>query len=65
LGGTQVNGNHVYQPQDDPSLTPEQNVLLIEAQRMQYLQNGDKRGALLPPTPITQQVLQQSVDGQP
>lgn len=65
LGGTQVNGNRVYQPQDDPSLTPEQNVLLIEAQRMQYLQNGDKRGALMPTTPITQQVLQQSVDGQP
>ena len=51
--GAEVNANRVYQPAA-PDLTPEQNVILMEAQRMQYLQNGNNKMAnMIPPTPIT------------
>jgi len=56
-GGTTVNSRGIYQPAEEPGITPEQSVILQEAQRAQYLQNGNNRLAnLLPPTPITKQV---------
>ncbi len=42
-------------PQDE-QLSPEQRVILIEAQRMKYQQEGNPMANLLPPTPITSQV---------
>lgn len=64
LGGTPVNANRIYQPVEDTTLTPEQSAILIEAQRMKALQNGDTRtSALLPPTPLTQQNLQENGPG--
>jgi hypothetical protein len=50
-------GNPTTQVQNDPnSITPEQQVILMEAQRMKFLQEGNQaRAALLPTTPLTQQ----------
>jgi hypothetical protein len=53
MGGTPVNANRVYQPVDDPSTTPEENAILIEAQRNAYMQNNDPRAPLLPSTKYT------------
>lgn len=56
LGGTPVNANRIYQPMEDSTITPEQSVILIEAQRMKAFQTGDSRTAsLLPTTPLTEQ----------
>jgi hypothetical protein len=66
LGGTPVNANRVYQPVDDPTITPEQSVILIEAQRMKELQNGNTGMAgLLPTTPLTEQNLRENGAGAP
>jgi hypothetical protein len=47
-------------------ITPEQQVILIEAQRMKYLQQGNKPLAdILPPTPLTQQNMQENDAGAP
>jgi hypothetical protein len=35
------------------TMTPEQQVMNLEQTREQYLQNGDPRAAILPPSPIT------------
>ena len=60
FGGNQVIGNRINQPEAS-NLTPEQEVILIEAQRMQYLQNGNHKMAnLLPPTPLTPQNQQEN-----
>lgn len=48
-------------PQD---LTPEQQVILIEAQRAKYQEQGSPMANLLPPTPLTQQ-LQGDAGGPP
>jgi len=57
--GTQVNEHGIYQP-PDTGLTPEQSVILIEAQRMQYMQSGNTAMAnLLPPTPLTKQNMEE------
>ena len=65
FGGSQVNANRVYQPEEDPSITPEQSVILMEAQRMKYLQDGNQKMAtMIPPTPLTQQNLQENGGGQ-
>jgi hypothetical protein len=64
-GGSQANANRVYQPEEDPSITPEQSVILMEAQRMKYLQDGNQRMAtMIPPTPLTQRNLQENGGGQ-
>lgn len=64
LGDSPVNANRVYQPVADPTITPEQSVILIEAQRMKALQNGNTRmAAMLPNTPLTQQNLQENGPG--
>lgn len=56
-GGTTVNSRGIYQPVDEAGITPEQSIILQEAQRAQYIQNGNDRLAnMLPPTPITKQV---------
>lgn len=56
--GSEVNEKGIYQPAADPNpLTPEENAILLEAQRAQYLQNGNQRLAdLLPPTKYTGQL---------
>jgi hypothetical protein len=56
--GSEVNEHGIYQPKDD-GLTPEQSVILQEAQRMQYMQANDPRALLIPPTPLTQQNVQE------
>lgn len=56
--GTPVDANGKYAPAGNSGLTPEENAILIEAQRAQYLDAGDKGPAsILPPTPLTPQVL--------
>jgi hypothetical protein len=56
-GGTTVNEKGIYQPADESGVTPEENAILMEAQRNQYLQNGNSRLAnLLPPTKYTEQL---------
>jgi hypothetical protein len=53
--------NNVYHPENEPNdLTPEQKVVLIEAQRMKYLQEGNGMANLLPPTPLTGQNVQEN-----
>ena len=42
-------------PEED-QLSPEQRVILIEAQRQRYMQDGNPIANLLPPTPLTDQV---------
>ena len=65
FGGSQANANRVYQPEEDPSITPEQSVILMEAQRMKYLQDGNQGMAtMIPPTPLTQQNVQENGGGQ-
>lgn len=54
-GGTTVNERGIYQPVEDPNLTPEQSVILIEAQRMKYMQDKNPIANMLPPTPLTEQ----------
>ncbi len=39
----------------EPQMSPEQRILMIEAQRQQYLQNGNPIGKLLPTTQLTPQ----------
>jgi hypothetical protein len=50
------NGNsmqsRIYQPPAS-TMTPEQTVISIEAQRLQYQQKGSPLANLLPPTPLT------------
>lgn len=55
LGGT-VN-NSIYSPaaNQEPQMTPEQRIIMIEAQRQKYLQEGNPIGHLLPPTAYTPQ----------
>lgn len=63
-GGTPVNSSGIYQPVDEAGITPEQSVILQEAQRAQYLQNGNERLAnMLPPTAITKQIFGEGGDG--
>jgi hypothetical protein len=38
------------------SLSPEARVIMMEAQRAQWLKQGNPAAALIPPTPITQEV---------
>lgn len=46
---------------EKPSLTPEQQMLVIEAQRMKALQDGDPIAKILPPTEFTAEI----TDGTP
>ena len=55
--GSEVNEKGIYQPSVDTSTTPEQNAILMEAQRNQYLQNGNSRFAnMIPTTKYTEQL---------
>ena len=68
LGGTPVNANRVYQPVNDPSITPEQTALMIETQRKMYEQQGNPTAKLLPLLPgsaATRQMLDQLDSGAP
>jgi len=60
FGGTQAGATHANQPESDQNLTPEQSVILIEAQRMKWLQENNPAHMILPPTPLTQQVLDEN-----
>lgn len=42
-----------------PQMTPEEQVLMIEAQRMKYMQEGNPLAKILPTTPMTSQTLGQ------
>jgi hypothetical protein len=53
-GGTSANTS--YQPPVDTSMTPEQKVLLMEAQRAKYLQENNPMANLIPPTGLTKQL---------
>jgi hypothetical protein len=50
--------------QEQP-MTAEQAVILIEAQRSKYLQEGNSAYKILPPTPLTTQVINESGGGPP
>ena len=63
-GGTSA--NNIYHPENEPpsDTTPEQDVLLIEAQRMKFLQSGNPMANLLPTTPLTKQNIQETLQNQ-
>jgi hypothetical protein len=46
----------------EPAMTPEQQVLMIEAQRLDYMQKGDSTALILPPTEMTPEVTGQPAD---
>lgn len=50
------NGSSIGAENNGPPLTPEQTTLIIEAQRMKALQDGDPISKILPPTDMTPQV---------
>ena len=54
-GGLNFNGNQFHQApiQPAPQVTPEAQVLMIEAERMQLQNQGDSTANILPPTPLT------------
>ena len=53
LGGQSGNG----------VLTPEAQVIMMEKQRADWIQQGSKEAIMLPPTPLTQQLLQDQLPG--
>jgi hypothetical protein len=53
--GGYVNSRGIFQPAAS-QLSPEEQTLMIEAQRMKYQQEGDARYSILPPTAITKQL---------
>lgn len=56
-GGMVETGVSSETAQTQPALTPEQQVEIIEAQRMNALQQGDPIANLLPPTEHTQEIM--------
>ena len=46
----------------EPAMTPEQQVLMIEAQRLDYMQKGDSTALILPPTEMTPEVTGQPAE---
>ena len=46
----------------EPAMTPEQQVLMIEAQRLDYMQKGDSTELILPPTEMTPEVTGQPAE---
>ena len=46
----------------EPAMTPEQQVLMIEAQRLDYMQKGDPTALILPPTEMTPEVTGQPAE---
>lgn len=69
FSGGSVNNNGIYSPPAVPAgdqMTAEQRIILIEAQRQKYQQEGNPIANLLPPTPLTQQAAGQGgSDGTP
>jgi hypothetical protein len=60
---SEVNEKGIYQPRADSAgeqLTAEQRIILIEAQRHKMLEEGDATANLLPPTPITKELMEES-----
>ena len=68
MAGTQPSGvslggamNPVSRPAVDPNaaeaLTPEAQILILEAQRSKFIDEGNSAAAIIPPTPLTQQLL--------
>jgi hypothetical protein len=55
VGGTAP--NVVNSAAQQPAISPEEQVIMIEAQRMQAIQAGDEAAPLLPTTELTDQVL--------
>jgi hypothetical protein len=55
----QAGNSAIYSPAaseaGEPQMSPEQRILMIEAQRQKYLQDGNPIGKLLPPTQLTPQ----------
>ena len=58
LGGASENGGDAANNNQSATtgMTPEQQVILIEAQRQQYIQENNPIANMLPNTPLTQQV---------
>jgi len=55
LGGNVNSGGNAAAQQ--PQITPEEQVLMIEAQRLNYIQQGDDTAMILPITELTSEVL--------
>lgn len=72
-GATQVTGGYVnsrgiFQPAAPPPeqrMSPEQQVLMIEAQRMKYQQEGNPIANMLPPTALTRQLQDEAQNPDP
>jgi hypothetical protein len=60
LGGA---NSGVSSQNQEPPLTPEAQVLMIEAQRMKYMEEGDPTAKILPPTDLTPEVTGQGGSG--
>jgi hypothetical protein len=59
-----INSRGIFQPAA-PQMSPEQQVLMIEAQRMKFQQEGNPLGSMLPPTAMTEQLKQEAQNPQP
>jgi hypothetical protein len=62
--GGYVNQRGIFQPAA-PQMTPEEQTLLIEAQRMKYQQEGNPIANILPPTAITKQIQNEAQNPDP
>jgi hypothetical protein len=66
FGGNGFGGNNSQiNSQNAQSLSPEAQVIAIEAQRQQWQQQGNPAASLLPPTSITSQLQSESGGGPP
>ena len=54
--GGYVNSKGIFQPAAATPMSPEEQTLMIEAQRMKYQQEGNPIANMLPPTKMTQQL---------
>lgn len=63
VANSEVNEKGIYQPRAEApgeQLTAEQRIILIEAQRQKMLEEGDATAHLLPTTPITKELMEES-----
>lgn len=62
-GGTHGSGGAAATATPSEQLTPEQQIILIEAQRQKYKAEGNPAAAILPPTPITKDLESDAAGG--
>ena len=52
----EVNNKGIYQPAAGEAMSPEARIIMMEAQRAEWINSGRGNPAIIPPTPLTQQV---------